>query len=245
MRLFSGGGFFGSGGKSSSTQNTTNVQETQIGLSDTEGVAVGQAGGNVEIVTFSTDQGAIEAARAFSADALAASREGFNAAVDISSDAIDLGRSGFETGERVANAGLDNARAAYEGGLSFASDIVLNALDTTGQSAERVAKFSYDALDANSSLARATLDSQSSVAGRAIDAVADAGANVLDFAAGLFTEATQAQANLTDQNLSGLTSLAHQTSASADDRVQKVALYAFIALVAALVLPRLIKGGAL
>lgn len=256
MGLFSGGGFFGSGGKSSSTTNTTQVQETQIGVSDIEGVGIGQAGGNVEVVTISTDQGAIDAARSlaiegldaardFSAEAAGVSRAGLDVATDISAAAIDLGRSGFESGEQVAFAGLDNARAAQEGAFSFAGDVITSALDTTGQASDRIAKFSYDVLDANTSLSREALASQSSLAGRAIDAVSDAGANVLDFAAGLFTEATEAQAQLTDQNLSGLTSLAHQTSASADDRVQKVALYAFIALVAALVLPRLIKGGAM
>jgi len=209
--LFSGGGFFGSGGKTTTTQNTTQVQESQVGVSDSAGaVTAGQVGGDFTVVT--TDQGALATA------------------LDISRAATDLGRAGIESGEQVATAGLD---------------VVNNAIGSADQSAARVAQFAYDALDANSSLAKATLDSQSDVAGRALNAVSDAGSKVLDFAAQLFEDATSAQSNLTDQNLQGLTTLAKQTSASADDRVQKVALYAFVAIAAVLVLPRLFKGGAM
>lgn len=146
-----------------------------------------------------------------------------SAATDISRAALDIGRSAFQSGADVAIAGLDNA-------LSLAD-----------ASSERVARFASDALDANSALASETLASQSGLAGSAIDAVSDATSGVLDFAAGLFGDALGAQKQLTDQNLTGLTALAKQTSASADDRVQNVALYAFIAVAAILILPRIFK----
>jgi hypothetical protein len=79
------------------------------------------------------------------------------------------------------------------------------------------------------------------VTGRAIDAISDAGAGVLDWASNLFDNALTQQSKLADQNLSGLQTLAMQTSASSDDRLQKVVIYALFAVAAIFVLPKVIK----
>jgi len=222
----SSGGKGNSRATTSSQSSTTNEQTTVnqvdnrvFDLGGNGAVLVEGSGANIT----TTDFGAI------------------SGAADISRSALDLGRSALDSGNDVAIAGLDNAQRTYQGSLDFAGDVFGGAAAALEGSADRVARFATDALDSNSSLARETLASQSGLAGRAIDAVSDATGGVLDFASGLFTDALGAQKQLTDQNLTGLTALAKQTSASADDRVQKVALYAFVAVAAIMILPRLFK----
>lgn len=66
----------------------------------------------------------------------------------------------------------------------------------------------------------------------------------LGFASDIFGQALGAQADLQSASFAGLQSLAMATSASSDDRVQKIALYAVLALAAVMVLPRLFGKGA-
>jgi hypothetical protein len=205
--------------KSKPTQTQTS-EVTNLNLQDTQGITLAQSSGNT-ITT--TDFGAIQAA------------------TDISHDAINLGRDAVSAGTDVAFAGLDHAQAAYQGGLNFASDIVTSALDTTGQSADRVARFATDALDSQSTFASEALASQTDTSTKAINALMDAGAGVLDFASSLFNDSLKAQSALADQNLAGLTTLATQNSASSDDRLQKVVIYIIVAAALVFLVPKVLK----
>lgn len=62
----------------------------------------------------------------------------------------------------------------------------------------------------------------------ALDFASEVGGGVLDFAR-----------NLVGDTVSGLQTLSQQTSQSSDDRVAKIAMYAFVAVAAVLVLPKM------
>ena len=203
---------------STAQSQTTNTQN--LNLQDTSGITLANSNGN-NITT--TDFGAL------------------TAATDISRAALALGQSGINAGNEVAFVGLDNAQRAYMGALDFAGTALSRATDAAGGSADRVARFATESLDANSSLARETLASQSSIAGRAIDSVMDAGAGVLSFASGLFGDALKSQQTLTDQNIAGLTTLATQNSATSEDRIQKIVLYAIVAAALVFIVPKVVK----
>jgi hypothetical protein len=179
-------------------------------------------------------------------------------ASDMSGAASSLGMYGIASGVAVANAGLDNARAASQGALSFADNIVSNALDTSGQSSDRIARFAGAALDANSTFAGNALDvtadsaneslaaaidfahsalgSQSDLAKTAVGAVSDSTSGVLDWARGIFNTAINSQATLTNQNTAAVSGLASQVSQSAqqstNEATQKVVLYVAMAVAA-------------
>lgn len=135
-----------------------------------------------------------------------------SAATDISRDALALGQSALDSGNQVAIASINSAA------------------DSAESSADRVARFATD-----------SLESQSDLATQAINSVMDAGAGVLEFASGLFSDALSSQQKLTDQNIAGLTTLATQNSATSEDRIQKIVLYAIVAAAAIFILPKVIK----
>jgi hypothetical protein len=141
------------------------------------------------------------------------------AATDISHDALNLGQSAIDAGVETTHASLDNALSAYQGALNFGQDLAESALDTSGQSADRVAQFATTALD--------------TVTGNT--------GTFLDFAESLFGKALTAQSDLTHDSISGLSSLTAQTTATSDDRLQKVIIYAIVAIAVVLVVPRIFK----
>lgn len=124
--------------------------------------------------------------------------------------------------------------------LRMGSDTVDASLDFAGRATETVARSNENAL----SFGRDAIAEIADFGGAAIGEVSRANKSVLDFASDLYHESVVAQENLTQNNLSGLTALAQQTSSSADDRVGKVAGYAFLAIAAVFVLPALLKGNA-
>lgn len=90
--------------------------------------------------------------------------------------------------------------------------------------------------------------------GKSLDAISQVNADSLSLLGGLVSgaidnsrtmarDAIQAGSNTVSSAIAGFKSLAEQNSASSDDRVQKVAIYALLALAAAFVLPSLFKGG--
>lgn len=132
---------------------------------------------------------------------------------EVSREALELGRSGLNIGADLAGRGLDNA-------FAFGSDTVSDAFSFGTRSLDSVTDFADSALQTNVGVTR-----------DALDFAGEAGAGVLDFAR-----------SLVGDTVTGLKDLSMQTSASTDDRVAKVALYAFVAVAAAIVLPQLFKG---
>lgn len=131
---------------------------------------------------------------------------------EISSDAIALGREGIISGFDFAGRGLDTAIGA-------------------------VRETSKDAMDFAEFLSGRSLDTVTGLADSYGSGLADTTREAFDFAdRGLTTIAS-----LVGDAVGGFGELAMQTSASTDDRVGKVAMYAFIAVAAVIVLPQLFK----
>lgn len=146
------------------------------------------------------------------------------AAGEVSREALELGRSGLNIGADLAGRGLDNA-------FSFGSDTVAGALRFGGDTVSDAFSFGTRSLDSVTDFADSALSSNVGVTRDALEFAGNAGAGVLDFAR-----------SLVGDTVTGLKDLSMQTSASTDDRVAKVALYAFVAVAAAIVLPQLFKG---
>lgn len=143
---------------------------------------------------------------------------------EISSDAIALGREGIVSGLDFAGRGLDSA---------------INAVRDT----------SRDSMDFAEFLSGRSLDSVSGLADSAISQVAGTSREAFDFAdrslstvAGLAGDVGTFAKDLVSDTVAGFKDLTMQTSASTDDRVAKVALYAVIAVVVVIVLPQLFKS---
>jgi hypothetical protein len=203
--------------RSSSVTNLTDQTNLQQSFEGTDGVAIGGDGNTVQVV----DGGLV------------------NAAADIGLEALELGRDSVEAAIDFAGRGQDNALAASRGALAFG--------ETAISANERVVRggfdFAGDALSEVATFGGRAIGEVADFGGLAINQLRDAQIAGFDFASDLFDSALSAQANLTESNLDGLGQLAQQTSASADDRVTKVALYAFLAIAAVFVLPKLFERG--
>lgn len=143
---------------------------------------------------------------------------------EISSDAIALGREGIVSGFDFAGRGLDTA---------------INAVRDT----------SRDSMDFAEFLSGRSLDSVTGIADSAISQVAGTSREAFDFAdrslttvAGLAEGVGTFAKDLVSDTVAGFKDLTMQTSASSDDRVTKIATYAVIAVVLAMVLPALFKS---
>lgn len=143
---------------------------------------------------------------------------------EISADAIALGREGFITGADLAGRGIDTAIGAVR--------------DT-----------SRDAMDFAEFLSGRSLDTVTGLADSYATRTADTTREAFDFAdrslstvAGLAGDVGTFAKDLVGDTVQGFKDLTMQTSASTDDRVGKVALYAFIAVAAVIVLPQLFKS---
>lgn len=113
-------------------------------------------------------------------------------------------------------------------------------------------EISKDALD----LGARAVDASSDLAGRGLDFAQDVNADSLDYSKSITTTAIDrvadfaelgqqnvidAAGNLFDRAVSSIGDLAMQTSQSSDDRVAKVATYAFLAAAAAVVIPAVFR----
>lgn len=149
------------------------------------------------------------------------------------------------------------------GNLSLASSESYSSSNTTVnqsidagalKTAESITKGSFGLVGAGLDNAQAASAGALAFGKSALEQVADANASSLDVLAGLVSgafdnsktiarDALAASAQATSDAAAGFGALAKQTSASTDDRVGKVAMYAFAALAAVFVLPALFKRG--
>jgi hypothetical protein len=230
-------GLFGGSRRVTQTSETevTNVSQ---GFENIEGPAIAGSGNVIQL----TDQGALEAAGRIGDTAL-------NVALDISAEALDTGRSALRDSAELLGRGLDNAQAAQAGAFAFGE----TAIEANADTAQQALNFAGDTVRGTFGFARDVNRDSLEFGSDALGRVAQAGADTLsfgrsalesslDFAGDLVGQAIKAQADLTADNLQGLGNLAKQTSASADDRVSKVALYAFAAIAAVFVLPAIFRG---
>ncbi len=214
-------GLFSSGGKGNSRANTSSESNT-----------VNTTTTSIDNRIYQSDFGAIQAA------------------TDIGLEALRMGEANLRTAGDLAGRGLDNALEAQRGAYSFgeralaanervSSDAFGAFADIAGDALHQVGQFGATAIGEVSGTGRAALQEVTDFGRSSIDAVTGAQKGVLDFAFDVFDQAVGAQATLTQQNIGGLTGLARQTSESADDRVSRVALYAFAALAVIFVVPKL------
>lgn len=188
------------------TSQTSSTVVTNLNVQDTEGVTVVGDGNTV------TDHGAVAAALDVGIEALRLGGDGLDSSLSFagrSVDAIvDVNRGAFDFGRDALDANSDISRTA-----------IAEIADFGGRALGEVSTFGRDALGEVSDFGRDSMES-----------VLRAGEGVLDFARDIFADSLDAQKGLTESNLTGLTTLAKQTSESADDRVTRTAGYAFAAI---------------
>lgn len=156
------------------------------------------------------------------------------AAFEHGQAALDLGRDSLDTAANFAGRAGDQAGAVASQSLANSRDALRDSLDFGDAVLQRFAEFGDTALA-----------SYEGISSDALNRVTESSRGAFDFARDLFGAANDATSRLAADNLSGLTSLAQQTSASSDDRVTKIALYALVAVAAVFILPRIFgKGGA-
>lgn len=143
------------------------------------------------------------------------------AAGELGYEALRMGNESLRTGADLAGRGLDNA-------FDFGRSTVMDAFDFGGKTASDAFAFGTRSLDSVTAFADEALQTNAGVSRDALDFASEVGGGVLDFARGLVGD-----------TVSGLQSLSMQTSQSSDDRVAKIALYAFVAVAAVLVLPKM------
>lgn len=141
------------------------------------------------------------------------------AALDVGLEALRLGGDNLDRSLSFAGRSVDAIVDVNRGAFDFGRDALGANVDVSRNAIAEISDFGGLAIGEVSSANRV-----------AVDAVLDAGAGVLDFARDIFSDSIRAQSDLTDANLTGLTSLARQTSESADDRVTRTAGYAFAAV---------------
>lgn len=132
---------------------------------------------------------------------------------------------------------VDNSvRTSDFGAIGGAVEIAKEALQLGGVAVDRSSELAGRGLNFARDVNADSLDFASDVSANAINRIADFAelgqATVIDAAGGIF-----------DRALNSIGNLAMQTSASTDDRVAKVAVYAILAAAAALVLPAVFKRG--
>jgi len=142
--------------------------------------------------------------------------------------------------DQSGNAGLNLSNVS---GVSLAETTNVNyvdagALKTAGDIASGAYALGTSALGLSGSalqtVAKANTDSLGLLAGLVSGAI--------DNSKTLTRDALDASAKSVSQAITGFSTLAAQNSQSSDDRVQKVALYALLAVAAVMVLPALFKG---
>lgn len=189
-------GIFDSGRKNTTT-NTTNVDNTSIGLEDVSGTAV--VGSN-NMITVS-DFGAVSAAAGVVRDALGSVDA---ARGDAISGILDNARSGFQFGARVTADAFD----LVKGGLA-------NALEFAGDSREGERAAFTDAL----LFASDSREGERNAFSGALEFAGVSAKDSLAFAKDLFG----ANVNLIGETVTGLNTIARQQSTSTDERVQSIA----------------------
>lgn len=140
---------------------------------------------------------------------------------EIGYEALRMGSENLRTGADLAGRGLDAAFDFGRSTVGSAFDFGSDAFAFGTRSLDSVTGFADSALQSNVGVSRDALDFASEVGG-----------GVLDFAKGLVGDTVK-----------GLQDLSMQTSSTSDDRVAKIAMYAFAAVAAAVVLPKIFSKG--
>lgn len=138
--------------------------------------------------------------------------------------------------DRALSVGLDVSREALDVGRSALD----TALLTNQRGLDNALAFGSRSL---SSVDAARADALN-LADRSVSSIADLSDRGFSFAESTLGAALRAVGDATDAAIGGVQSLARQTTASEGDRVSKVAIYAVLAVAAALALPAIFRGKA-
>lgn len=207
---------------STTSQSTTNVQE--LNLQDTGGfTAADNKNSTITYVSNALDGGAIAGAGDVANNSLSSMLAAIKAALtannNVSSDAI--GANTNITNSAI-NAGVDLGKGAY----SLSQDVSQSAIDLGGS-----------AISTGAQLANAGLDN----AQAAYQSGLTFGNNALGVVEQLAEEFSTQNASLTANALDGYQTIAQQNSASTSTQIQKIAIYAIVAAVLLVVLPKVFK----
>jgi len=144
--------------------------------------------------------------------------------------------------DQGGNSGLNFSNVG--GGVSLQTTTNVNTLDGGALNvAGNIASGAYGLGSQALGLGAKSLDAISAVNADSLTLLGGLVSGAIDNSRTMARDAIQAGSNTVSSAIAGFKSLAEQNSASSDDRVQKVALYAFLALAAVFVLPPLFKGG--
>lgn len=201
---------------STQTASTTNNVSRNLNLQDTEGVTVGEAGGNVTII--STDHNAFDSAtdlarqslsvgEALGGDALRLSLETTNAVSDLS-------RYGFDTIADLAGGSINEVGNIANSALSFgdrAFTTVEKALGGVSQAYQDSAAYQKQALTA-------VQDTQASALDTISDLFSNAFVGVTDFIGNL---QGKAQTQL-GETVTALNAIAVEQNKSSDQRIAEI-----------------------
>jgi len=226
------------GGKSSSSSSTANSTQVQeLNLQDTGGftIADNKGGTNLNYTSNTVDPGAVAAGANVADTALASNTSIFNRAVEAINAALGANASLSDSSSRVlgsvAGKAISSNANTTQGAFNFASGLssdVNHAAITLGQTA----------LDTGGSLATAGLDHAAAAYQSGLTFQNDA----LTTVANIAQDSLLHQESLTNNAISGFQSIAQQNSASDSTQVQKIAVYAVAAAVLIVVLPAMFKS---
>jgi hypothetical protein len=202
------------------TNQASTVNTSNLNVQDTDGITL--AGSNNNTLNI-TDGGAFSLVGDVASGAFGSlsdvSADAFGTVADVSSDALSLGRAAIDSSNDGLSKGLGYASDVYTSSLSFGRDITSDAIESIADSA------------------RSTTDALRGSQSDAFDFGGNVVSGLFDFVDNSFNRFTNATSDLAKQSIAGNQSLAKSTSESADDRVTRLGMYAFLAIGAILVLP--------
>lgn len=128
-------------------------------------------------------------------------------------------------------------KAAFSGNTNVTNSAINLASDASSDVSSAAVTLGTDALDSGTQIANHGLDN----AAAAYTSGLTFGTNALNTVANLISDQELRNQSLTSAALSGYQSIAQQNSASNSTQLQKVAIYALVAAVAIVVLPKVFK----
>jgi len=144
--------------------------------------------------------------------------------------------------DQSGNSGLNFSNLG--GGVSLQSTTNVQTLDGGALNvAGNIASGAYGLGSQALGLGAKSLDSIAKVNADSLTLLGGLVSGAIDNSKTMARDAILAGSNTVSSAIAGFKSLAEQNSASSDDRVQKVAIYALVAFAAVMILPKLVKGG--
>ena len=146
--------------------------------------------------------------------------------------------------DQVDQSGSSGLNLSNVSGVSLSEQNTVNYVDPGAlEAAKNIAAGAYGLGSQALNLSGSSLQTVAKVNSDSLGLLAGLVSGAIDNSKTLTRDALASNKESVQQAISGFSTLAKQNSASSDDRVQTVALYAFAALAAVFVLPALFRGG--